>query len=312
MGLCGAELRPRGGVLDELSTPSAAGQISQRTGIPEGLVNGVLDVLVALGFGSSDEHGFVASPGLVAVASGRAKEMLTADLRSTHLQTADLIERAARGTIALDGWGYSDPDLLEAQGVRSAEPVMPWVERLFPSLEGLSERLREPTARFLDVGAGVGRLTIEMCRHFPNLRVVGIDPFDTALKLAQRNVAEEGFAGRIELRPERVEDLTDDCCYDLAWVPVMFLSAEVAARGLRRVRTALRPGGWAVLGSLAADGGELQPAVLRLVSLLYGSGHLSPERAAAMLAAAGFESVRVLPAIPGVAPRTTVGRRPVE
>ena len=133
--------------------------------------------------------------------------------------------------------------------------VVPWVELLFPHLEGLPERLREPTARFLDVGSGVGRLSIEMCRRFPNLRVVGIDPFETALTLARRNVAEAGLGDQIELRPERVQDLTDERCYDLAWVPVLFMAADVAARGLHRVHTALRPGGWAVLGSLAVEGG---------------------------------------------------------
>jgi SAM-dependent methyltransferase len=300
------------GILDELSTPTTAGQISHRTGIPEELVNGVLDVLVALGLGTADEHDFVASPDLVTVTSGRAKELLAADLRSTRLQTAELVERATRGTIALDGWSYSDPDLLEAQGLHSAQMVIPWVERLFPNLEGLSERLREPTATFLDVGTGVGRLSIEMCRRFPNLRVVGIDPFDTALMLARRNVAEAGLDDRIQLRPERVEGLTDDRCYDLAWVPVLFMAADVAAQGLRRIRTALRPGGWAVLGSLAVDGTEIQPAVLRLVSLLYGSGRLLPEHAAAMLTAAGFGNVLALPAMPGVAGRTIVGRRPID
>lgn len=300
------------GILDELSTPSTAGQISQRTGIPADLVSSILEVLVALGFGSADEHGFVASPGLAAVTRGPTKELLAADLRSTRLQTAELVGRAARGTIALDGWNYSDPDLLEAQGVRSAEMVVPWVERLFPNLEGLSERLRKPTARFLDVGSGVGRLTIEMCRRFPNLQVVGIDPFKTSLTLARRNVAEAGLADRIELRPQRVQDLSDDRCYDLAWVPVMFLPADVAARGLHRVRTALHPGGWAVLGSLAVEGSEIQPAILRLVSLLYGSGRLSPEHAATMLTAAGFENVLALPAMPGVPQRTIAGRRPVD
>jgi SAM-dependent methyltransferase len=300
------------GIPDELSTPTTAGQISHRTGIPEELVNGVLDVLVALGLGTADEHDFVASPDLVTVTSGRAKELLAADLRSTRLQTAELVERATRGTIALDGWSYSDPDLLEAQGLHSAQMVIPWVERLFPNLEGLSERLREPTATFLDVGTGVGRLSIEMCRRFPNLRVVGIDPFDTALMLARRNVAEAGLDDRIQLRPERVEGLTDDRCYDLAWVPVLFMAADVAAQGLRRIRTALRPGGWAVLGSLAVDGTEIQPAVLRLVSLLYGSGRLLPEHAAAMLTAAGFGNVLALPAMPGVAGRTIVGRRPID
>jgi hypothetical protein len=36
-----------------------------------------------------------------------------------------------------------------------------------------------------------------------------------------------------------VEELTDDQQFDLAWVPVMFLAPEVAARGLERTRTNL-------------------------------------------------------------------------
>jgi hypothetical protein len=72
----------------------------------------------------------------------------------------------------------------------------------------------------------------------------------------------------------------------------------VAARGLHRVRAALCPGGWAVLGSLAAEGDGLRPAVLRLVSVLFGSGRLYPHHAADMVRAAEYEDIRVLPAVP--------------
>jgi predicted O-methyltransferase YrrM len=149
-----------------------------------------------------------------------------------------------------------------------------------------------------------------MCRQFPNLRVVGIDPFETALELARHNVIKAGLEARITLRSTLVQDLTDENCYDLAWVPVMFLPADVAAQGLHRVRAALRPGGWAVLGSLAAEGEGLQPAVLRLMSVLFGSRSLFAHHAADMLNAAGYESVRVLPATPGVPIRMIIGRRP--
>jgi predicted O-methyltransferase YrrM len=149
-----------------------------------------------------------------------------------------------------------------------------------------------------------------MCEQFPALRVVGLDPFDTALELARRNVAEAGLEDRIELRPKPVQDLADQDCYDLAWVPVMFLPADVAARGLHRVRAALRPGGWVVLGSMAAEGNGLQPAVQRLVSLLFGSGRLFPDHAAEMLRAAAYERIQILPAAPGVPIRMIVGRRP--
>lgn len=299
------------GILDELGTPQTAAQISERAGASAALIEAVLDVLAALDLVRAAGDAYVCTPGMSGYTSGRTKEILCADLRSTQLQAAELVERFRAGGASAQGWRYPDPELLEAQGVRSVEPVAVWAERLFPALEGLPEALEAPNARFLDVGTGVGRVAIAMCRQYPNLRVVGIDSFETALELARRNVAEAGLGGRIELRPEPVQDLTDESCYDLAWVPVMFLPADVAARGLRRVRAALRRGGWVVLGSVAAEGEGLQPAVLRLVSLLFGSGRLFPHDAAEMLGAADYESIRVLPAAPGVPIRMIVGRRPV-
>jgi methylase of polypeptide subunit release factors len=90
------------------------------------------------------------------------------------------------------------------------EPVAIWAERLFPALKGLPEALHAPTAHFLDVGTGVGHLAIAMCRQFPTLRVVGIDPFETALELARRNVVEADLEGRITLRSALVQDLTEE------------------------------------------------------------------------------------------------------
>lgn len=299
-----------GGILDELATPQTPAQISERTGTSTALIEAVLDVLVALDLVQAAGDAFVCTPGMSTYTLGQRKEILCADLRATYLLAAELSERFRVGGASAQGWRYSDPALLEAWGVRSVEPVAAWVERLFPALEGLPDALEASTARFLDVGTGVGRLAIAMCRQFPNLRVVGIDPFETPLELARRNVAGVGLESRIDLRLEAVQDLTDEDCYDLAWVPVMFLPATVAAQGLHRVHAALRPGGWALLGSLAAEGQGLQPAVLRLVSNLFGSGRLFPAHAAEILRAAGYESIQILPAVPGVPIRMIVGRRP--
>lgn len=42
-----------------------------------------------------------------------------------------------------------------------------------------------------------------MCHRFPLLRVVGIDPFEAALELAQGNVRAAALEDRIDLRPSR-------------------------------------------------------------------------------------------------------------
>jgi SAM-dependent methyltransferase len=299
-----------GGILDELVTPQTPAQISDRTGASAALIKAVLDVLAALDLVRVAGDAFVCTPGMSAYTSGPRKEIVRADLRATQLQAAELVARFQTGGASAHGWDYADPALLEAWGARSTEPVPIWAERLFPALEGLTDALEAPTARFLDVGTGVGHLAIAMCRQFPALRVVGIDPFDTALQLARGNVAEASLGSRIDLRLLPVQDLTDESCYDLAWVPAMFLPTDVAARGLHRVRAALRPGGWAVVGSLAAEGEGLQPAVLRLMSLLFGSGCLFPHHAAEMLDTADYESIRVLPAAAGVPIGMIVARRP--
>jgi ubiquinone/menaquinone biosynthesis C-methylase UbiE len=298
------------GILDQLAAPQALPEISRRTGVPEGLIEGLLDVLVGLGLVRRAGDDFVCEPGLVSWASGRAKEFLMANLRSTRLQTSDLVERGRRGMLSLDGWSHSDPEILEAQGTRSAQLVSIWVQSLFPSLDGLVERLQAPSANFLDVGTGVGALAIEMCRHFPSLRVVGIDPFDTAVALARQSIAEAKLQGRIELRAQRVEELVDDSFFDLVHIPIPFLSTEVLALGLKRALTALRPGGWLFLQSLAAPGPELTSALYRLMCLLWGSEPLLPEQAARFLEEEGYEQVQVLPSIPGVPVRAIAGQRP--
>jgi SAM-dependent methyltransferase len=300
-----------GGILDELATPQTPDQLSARTGASPVLIEAVLDVLVALDLVEVAGDAFVCTPGMLAYTGGPPQAFLRADLRATPLMAAELAARFRAGGATANGWRYTDPALLQAWGVRSVESVPIWVERLFPALDGLCEALQVPTASFLDVGTGVGQLAIAMCEQYPALHVVGLDPYDTALELARQNVAEAGLTGRIELRPGLVQQLADEDCYDLAWVPVMFMPADVAARGLHRVRAALRPGGWVILGSMAGEGDGLQPAVLRLVSLLFGSGRLFADDAAAMLRAAAYDHIQILPAAPGVPIRMIVGRRPL-
>lgn len=302
------------GLLEGLSTPQTAAEVGRRVSAPEVLVRSLLDILVAQGLiravATPGGPGFACPPGLGAITAGRVRQLLLGDLRSTVLQGADLVARARNGSVALDGWAYRDPEILQAQGQRSAEAVGKLATVLIPSLEGLDARLRAPGGSFLDVGTGVGAMAIEMCHQYPELRVVGLDPYDVALSLARGNVAAAGLEGRIDLRGHHVQDLDGDARFDLAWVPVMFMSRPVAAEGVARVLASLRPGGWALLSTVAVEGEGLQAAVARLIALLWGSPGLLPEHAAEILSAAGFSNVVALPAMPGVPIRLIVGRRP--
>jgi hypothetical protein len=154
----------------------------------------------------------------------------------------------------------------------------------------------------------VAEISIEMCRRFPTLRAVGLDPLEAAQCLAQENVTRAGLGDRIELRRGRVEDLDDDAIFEVVQVPILFLPDDALTEGLARVRTALRPGGWVVLQVLGLPGIELPP-LLRLMCVLSGSDGRSPEDAASVLRDAGYEDVAAFPPLPGTPVSYVAGRK---
>ena len=296
------------GLLGELGEPRSAEALASRTGVPAPLVEAVLGVLLALGLARRDGEAFAAEPALAASLTGPARALLRADLRSHLLQSCHLVEGASQGTLTT-GWRHTHPEILQAQGTRSSAIAATWADHVFPCLDGLD--LDAPGAVFLDVGTGVAALAIEVCRRFPSLQAVGLDPWKPALAEARSNVEAAQLGHRISLRDSGVEELADDSAFDLVHLPILFLSTEHASRGLRRVRTALKPGGWVVLQLLATSGSGLTPAVLRLCCVLWGGdASMTPTRAERMLTDADYEDVRTFPAQPGLPLRYVVGRRP--
>jgi ubiquinone/menaquinone biosynthesis C-methylase UbiE len=168
-----------------------------------------------------------------------------------------------------------------------------------PALGDLAHRMEQPGARFLDVGVGVGMILVGMCKMFPSLSVVGLDPFDAPLAIAKKNTA--SFGDRVELRAIGLEDLRDDVGFDAAWVPTFFLPPAKADAGLSRLHAAMKPGGWVVLGTMGGT------PTTRLVCDLWGGVVWSPAETEAALARAGF-APRTLPG-PAWAPSLVVGQR---
>ena len=64
--------------------------------------------------------------------------------------------------------------------------------------------------------------------------------------------------------------------YDVVHLPLSFLADDVVVEALRRVRAALRPGGWLLTGTLALDGDDLAAAVSRLWTRLLGQRRAPP------------------------------------
>lgn len=193
------------------------------------------------------------------------------------------------------GWDHEQPSILSAQGHTSVLVADVLRRFVVPALgEGLKRRLEARGASFLDVGVGVGALAVAVCRSWPSLRVVGVDPSKPALALAREQLVGAGLQERIELREAVVEALEDVDEYDLAWVPTFFISGGVLEEAIRRVHAAMRPGGWATLGLYAHPGDPLRDALADLRTVRQGGPVLAPREVIALMQCVGFCDVDVL------------------
>ncbi len=109
-----------------------------------------------------------------------------------------------------------------------------------------------------------------MCRLWPALRVVAVDPWEPAVALARANVAAAGLQERIELRQVAVQQLRDAGAHHLAWVPTFFISGNVLDPAVERVHAALRAGGGAILGLYTRPDHPLATAVADLRTVRQG------------------------------------------
>jgi precorrin-6B methylase 2 len=265
----------------------AIGALASKTALPEPIASSMLDLLLALGLARRDGSGrYRAAPGL----DPGAAAALRAGAVAAHAQWRDFAERAPRGRLDLLGWHTADPALIEAQGTLSMHLAEAGLPRLL-ILSELRRRLEAPGARFLDVGAGAAGVSMAFARAFPALRVVALEPAAVPLAAARRLVAEGGLDGRIELRPQRIEELDERAAFDVVFLPQLFLSEAAFGEGLRRIAAALRPGGALLVVSMSLEGDGVAKAVARLKNLLWGGNQRGHDEVARLVHAAGFESI---------------------
>jgi len=203
-------------------------------------------------------------------------------------QATDLVATPLRA-----GWDHDQSSVLMTQGNMSALLAGIFQRFVLPRLDGAGESLEQPGASFLDVGAGVAALSVAICRAWPQVRVVAVDPWDRALALAHDVVAAADMGERIELRAVGAEALEDEAEHDVAWVPTFFIPETALGGVLERVLAALRPGGWAIAGLYARPEDPLAAALADLRTVRQGGTLQSAQDTAALLEQAGFEDVGV-------------------
>jgi SAM-dependent methyltransferase len=279
------------GLVAALDEPREVDELATRSGLPGAVVASLLDVLATMDLAERSGGRWVAGAELGPAMREPMLGMLRDDLRTTLLQAFALFTAARLEPHALGGWRHTDEELLQAQGRLSASVIPMLATVLFPHVPGLLDRLTGGSGAFLDVGAGVAAVSIAMCRQYPSLRAVGLEPAPAPLALARRNVAAAGLQDRVELRDGRVDELADEAAYDVAWVPTSFLSADGYAIALANVHRALRPGALLLTGALDPTGDDAEGAVARLRVTLWGGESLAPAEVVARIEAAGYVDV---------------------
>lgn len=220
---------------------------------------------------------------------------LIGEIQAFALTNTKLLFAASRHA----GWEHTERALLQAAGEVSVAVPRALKRSIARQLPGLAEGLDAPDAAFLDIGVGVGALSIEMARLWPALRIVGIDRWAPALALARERVQSAGLVDRIELREQSAEALDDSDAYTLAWLPGVFVSEE-AVRGLiAHLHRALRPGGWLLIALFCSAHDPLTSALARLRTAMFGGFVTTEATVEALLKRQGFVDVRTLPRSPG-------------
>jgi precorrin-6B methylase 2 len=211
--------------------------------------------------------------------SPQERDILTAFALSYFRQALELMEDPIRP----GEWSYTDPILLQAQGSASAVVATLFVEA----------NIGKPDARILDVGTGVAALAIAFCKSYPQATVVGLDPWEPALNLAEKNISAAGMEKRITLRREYIQSYDDPEGFDLVWLPAFFIPEAVLDEAIRNIYRITRPEATIVVGcSYDESEDPLLTAVDDLLTVRSGGTPLTRDDAMARLTRAGFSNVQ--------------------
>lgn len=240
------------------------------------------DLLVAAGVLAYDEQGY---------SLGHA-DAVHRDAQSLASGNIAFLRRALRyaeeGEV---GWSGEDLEIVRAQGRASAAAADMMVEQL-ACMPGSREALAGGSGRFLDVGVGVGAISMRICELHPGATAVGLDVLPQVLEVASEEVLRHGYADRIELRRLDVADLADVEAFDLAWLPQPFVPRPSLEIGLERIFQALRPDRWLVMPVSTPTGDNpFDQALARHAAHVLGGGAISREETEDLAGPVGFKDL---------------------
>jgi len=195
-----------------------------------------------------------------------------------------------------------DPLLLKTLESMTKPDAVMVTESVLPQAPRTLRRLKDQGGLILDVGAGAGFAVLHYAHRFPKARVVGLEFDEAQVHLAREAAASEP---RVEMRQGDANQLDERDVYDLVTLNVALHETGGPAEWgnvLRRVHTALKPGGTLVVAELpypdSTSAYREQPVYKALAGVqfhetLVGCGAITQNTLRDLLASAGFGNARV-------------------
>ncbi|MFI3304955.1 MAG: bifunctional demethylmenaquinone methyltransferase/2-methoxy-6-polyprenyl-1,4-benzoquinol methylase UbiE [Rikenellaceae bacterium] len=123
------------------------------------------------------------------------------------------------------------------------------------------------SGEILDLATGTGDLAIAMARQLPKSRVVGADPSEGMLAVAQTKIAERGLTDRLSLMVQSAESMSFvDARFDTVTAAFGVRNFSDLERGIREMVRVIRPDGWVVVLEFSTPPNPIFRALYNLYS----------------------------------------------
>jgi len=205
----------------------------------------------------------------------------------------DLATTVKHGTIA-DSEGSTKPENpIWVEFARSMAPMMAMPAEMIAKTLNASEAKKW---KVLDIAAGHGLFGVALARHNPNAEIVALD-WPAVLEVAKENAAAAGVANRYRTLPGSAFDVDFGTGYDLILLTNFLHHFDVPTNEklLRKVHTALAPGGRAVALEFVPNEDRISPpmsakfSMVMLATTVSGDAYTQAQYQK-MFANAGFKS----------------------
>lgn len=291
-----------------------APDIAKARGISERGTRIVCDFITTLGFLTKDGASYSLAPDAAMFLDRRSPAYLGSAL--TFLASPRSVEYTSHATEVLRAG--TTPDVATMAPEHDFWPVFANSMASFmalPAMLAAQVAQMDPNAetKVLDIAAGHGEFGFAVARRFPKARIVALD-WKPVLAVARQRAKEAGVEQRFEELTGDAFDVAFGSGYDLVLVPnfLHHFNEETNVKLLRKVATALKPGGQVVIVEFVPNADRVSPpmaarfAFTMLTNTEEGDAFTRAELER-MLAAAGFGDIEERPLLP--TPQTAIAAR---